>query len=124
MKVTIVKEFRFESAHHLPGHPGKCRQYHGHSYKLQVGVEGEIGDGNDMVMDFSELKSIVNEQIVEEMDHKLLNDLSHLENFPCYRPTAELMVSWMVDRLYILLPGLKLVRLWETDTSFAEVILP
>ncbi|WP_218032189.1 6-pyruvoyl trahydropterin synthase family protein [Dictyobacter kobayashii] len=68
----ITKEFAFEAAHHLPNHRGKCRRPHGHSYRLQISLRGPIlqapGESSDgMVMDFDDLKSIVNATIIENL---------------------------------------------------------
>ena len=131
MKVMIVKEFRFEAAHHLPFHEGGCRRLHGHSYRLQIGIGEELkntyGPETGMVMDFSRLKRIVNEQIVAEFDHQCLNDINPLCGegempWPGDTPTAEMMSIWIMNRLAPHIP-IKLVRLWETETSYAEVVL-
>lgn len=130
MKVTVVKEFRFEAAHRLPFHEGACQRLHGHSYKLQIGVEGELGVAGPetgMVIDFSNLKRIVNEQIIAELDHQCLNEIAPVCYsgeliWPANTPTAESMVLWIAQRLIAYLP-VKFVRLWETETSYAEVVL-
>ena len=75
--LRITKEFRFEGAHALPGYDGRCRNIHGHSYILYVTVKGEPLNGTDspkegMVVDFKELKSIVNENIIDIYDHALI----------------------------------------------------
>lgn len=129
MNITVVKEFTFESAHFLPDYQGKCRHMHGHSYKLLVGVIDEIDSVSNMVIDFSQLKKIVNDSIVEELDHKLLNEVdtrSYGTEFPKNTPTAERMVEWVVDVLRNVLYSnyisarLNFVRLYETETSYAE----
>lgn len=135
MKVRVTKLFTFESAHHLPSYPGKCRTPHGHSYKLEVTVEreGNFGPAEDwreaMTMDFGTLKHIVKEQIVDQLDHKDLNTVT-LPGFPNHMTTAENMVAWMwellvaqIDAAY-LSEGVQLVavRLWETATCYAEVV--
>ena len=125
MNVTIVKEFQFEAAHFLPNHLGCCKNIHGHSYRLQVGIVGEPkpfpGTPDEgMVKDFSDLKQIVNRHIVDNLDHTMMNNLFDLKGFPHYRPTAELMAIWMFEILSEYLP-VKFIRLWETATSYAEV---
>lgn len=114
-KIKIRKEFEFESAHHLPSHSGKCKSLHGHSYKLAVTIEGEINK-NGMVMDFSDLRTIVKYEVVELLDHKYLNDVFDFE------PTAEQMVTWIWDKLEPYLP-LSKIELWETSESCAILTL-
>ena len=126
MKTThVVKEFKFEAAHYLPNYEGACANMHGHSYKLQVAVSGSI-EKNGMVLDFAELKKIVNMLIIQHLDHVCLNEVPKFFGFPVDMPTAENMVVWMAERLTIPLQreGAKLafVKLWETDTSFAMQI--
>src|SRR5690349_2411054 len=105
----ITREFTFEAAHHLPGHRGKCRRPHGHSYRLQVSLRGPIIEApgqsdHGMVMDFEDLKRIVDATILEHlvpsvprgdaaepienggMDHNDLNALTGI------RTTAENLV--------------------------------
>ncbi len=120
--LTITKLFEFEAAHFLPNHKGKCKEVHGHSYKLEVEVAAGNGDycyldDNDMIMDFGDLKAIVNEYIEEKLDHKFLND-SILKT-----PTAENMTMIIAAFLNENLPApfkVMRVRLWETSTSYAE----
>ena len=113
--LTVCKEFEFHAAHHLPCHDGKCKNVHGHGYVLEVEVAGglrEYGPDTGMIIDFSDLKRIVNEEVIEKLDHKNLNDL--FEN-----PTAEVMVNWIAGVLSLSLQVIR-VRLYETRTSYAE----
>jgi len=134
MEITVVKEFTFDAAHYLPNHPGKCQNTHGHTYRLQIGVKGPVDIEEGMVMDFGMLKDVVNDYIVEYLDHKYLNNFAgkslpnapHGKIFP-HIPTAEAMVEWMVVMLEDIieketegLAKLQLVRLYETPTSYAE----
>lgn len=117
--ITVTKQFEFEAAHCLENHPGKCKHLHGHSYKLEVEVAGEVLSETGMIIDFGDLKAIVNEQVVEKLDHRLLNEVF---NFPA---TAENMVKWIADQLEDRLAEysnveLVRVRLWETSSSYAE----
>lgn len=117
--ISVCKTFRFEAAHHLPEHEGKCRNLHGHSYVLEVEVQGNEEDiifANNlkeaMVIDFSSLK----ETIMAEFycyDHADLNLYFNI-------PTAEVMVMYFVSCLKGKLPGLCRVRLYETVNSYAE----
>ena len=106
--MRIRRSFRFEAAHHLPRHPGKCRELHGHSYLLVVAVERPIDADTGMVMDFADLKACVRREVVDRLDHCCVNDL--IEN-----PTAEEMAIWIWDRLHPQLPGLDEIELHETD---------
>lgn len=117
---TIVKEFMFDAAHKLDGHKGHCKNIHGHTYRLQVGVYGPIKDepgasDDGMVLDFEELKQIVKAEIINKLDHQFINDI-----LP-FRPTAENMAVWMVQVLRQAGLPVKFVRLYETPTSFVEI---
>lgn len=120
---TVTKVFMFEASHHLPHYVGACHNLHGHSYKLEVTVRGNvIADTNNpkcgMIIDFKDLKQIVNEVAVDKYDHSYLNDF-----FP--NPTAEIMVEQIATDIITKLPkDIHLVscKLWETTTSYAEFI--
>ena len=120
--ITVTKRFSFEACHHLPYYKGACHNIHGHSYKLDVTVGGEvIEDKNNekcgMIIDFKDLKEIVN-RVVNHLDHSDLNE--YFEN-----PTAETMVNDIGIIISHNLPNniyLVSVKLWETDTSYAEYI--
>lgn len=120
--ISITKIVEFEAAHYLPAHAGKCKNLHGHSYRLEVTVAPspveketvELEDG--MVMDFGDLKDILRSMIDHHFDHQCINDWFS-------GPTAERMVVWMRDYLPTFLPDdveLVAIRLWETSTSYAE----
>ena len=139
MIVRITKEFKFEMAHALYGYDGVCANIHGHSYRLWVTVRGEVKNENGhtkdgMLMDFTDLKSIVKPAIVDKYDHSLvLNansphanlDLSAFNKvyYLDYQPTSENLVldfaNFIKEQLPIGVELLKLV-LSETATSFAE----
>lgn len=116
--VEITKIFEFEAAHYLPYHKGLCKNLHGHSYRLEVTIAGEIqkeGEERGMVMDFGHLKKIAKVQILNEFDHSNLNKL--FDN-----PTAEIMVKAIALQIQLCLhANIKVakVRLWETSTSYA-----
>lgn len=105
--MRIRRRFRFEAAHRLPRHPGKCRNLHGHSYCLVVTVERPVDPVTGMGMDFADLKLVVGREVVERLDHRSLNEV--IEN-----PTAEEMAVWIWKRLADSLPGLTEVELHET----------
>jgi len=120
MEITVVKEFTFDAAHYLPNHPGKCKNIHGHTYRLQVGYKGDINPDTGMVIDFSDIKELVKEEIVDKLDHQFLNQLSSTDGFPSHLSTAENMVIWIVNKLIPIAGRLCFVRLYETPTSYAE----
>ena len=105
--MIVRRRVGFESAHHLPEHPGKCKELHGHSYELVVAVDRGVCGTSGMVLDFSDLKHVVRKEVVELLDHRLVNDV--LPN-----PTAELMAQWIWQRLSPKLTGLAEVELHET----------
>jgi len=105
--VRVRRRFRFEAAHRLPRHEGKCRELHGHSYEVVISVERPVDESSGMVIDFSDLKQIVRRQAIDKLDHRCLNDL--IDN-----PTAENMAEWIWRRLVGELPGLVEVELCET----------
>lgn len=140
--IRITKEFKFETGHALYGYDGLCKNVHGHSYKLSVTLLGTpITDPNHvkygMVMDFSDLKKIVNETIVTPFDHatvlnvdsphKELADTMEIRGHKImrvqYQPTSEMMVLDFAEKIKARLPEqLKLhhLILRETETSYAE----
>ncbi|HUP44654.1 MAG TPA: 6-carboxytetrahydropterin synthase QueD [Thermoanaerobaculia bacterium] len=111
--VELVKDFRFEAAHYLPnvaeGH--KCRRIHGHSFRGEVAVRGQVGERSGWVMDFADLKRVV-DPLLARLDHYFLNEIDGLQN-----PTSEILAIWIWDRLAPSLPGLHRVTIEETCTS-------
>jgi len=139
--VRVTKIFRFEMAHALWGYDGLCKNIHGHSYVLEVTVSGTpIEDQEDkklgMVIDFGELKRVVNKYIVDIFDHSLiLNEKAPVEKFTDvqdmfdrktwfdFQPTAENLVIHFANILMAQLPlkiKLHSIRLYETVNSYAE----
>jgi 6-pyruvoyltetrahydropterin/6-carboxytetrahydropterin synthase len=109
----IRKHFRFEAAHVLPFHPGKCARLHGHSYRLEVAVRGPIksrGSARGMIEDFDKIERIVGERVVDRLDHHNLND--RIEN-----PTVENILLWIWKQLEPKLRTLDELVLWETATA-------
>ena len=141
-KIRITKMFSFETGHALYGYDGKCRNVHGHSYKLSVTVIGKpISDSNHvkhgMVIDFGDLKRIVKEEIVDVFDHATvfnkntphvelameLKNRGHNVLLVDYQPTSEMMVIDFAEKIGKRLPpeiALHSIKLQETETSFAE----
>lgn len=140
--IRITKQFSFETGHALYGYDGKCKNVHGHSYKLSVTVSGSpISDTNNvkygMVIDFGDLKKIVNEEIVDVFDHATvfnkntphvelameLKKRGHHVLLVDYQPTSEMMVIDFAEKIQKRLPEnitLHSIKLQETETSFAE----
>lgn len=140
--IRITKQFNFETGHALYGYDGKCRNVHGHSYKLSVTVLGQPIEDNTnvkfgMVIDFGDLKKIVKEEIVDQFDHatvfnkntphvELANELKkrgHHVLLVDYQPTSEMMVIDFASKIKSRLPdNIKLhsIKLQETETSYAE----
>lgn len=71
-RLTLTKTFRFEASHVLPKHPGKCSRLHGHSWVLDVTVDGEVDPETGFVVDYSRLGDIVNQYVIQEVDHQHL----------------------------------------------------
>ena len=141
-KIRITKKFRFEAAHALYGYDGKCKNIHGHNYKLFVTVVGSpTSDSSNvkfgMVMDFDDLKKIVKAEIIKEFDHsvifnknsphkKLADDLiknGHKVVLADYQPTIEEMIIDFANKISSKLPSeirLHSLKLEETETSYSE----
>ena len=141
-KIRITKLFSCETGHALYGYDGKCRNVHGHSYKLSVTVVGvPINDPNHvkygMVIDFTDLKKIVKEEIVDVFDHatvfnkntphvelaKELEQRGHNVLLVNYQPTSEMMVIDFAQKIKLRLPStiaLHSLKLQETESSYAE----
>ena len=111
--MIIYKQFSFDSAHFLPNVPEghKCREMHGHTYHLTIFAEGELVEPEGWVLDFTDLKHVV-KPIIDQLDHKLLNNISGLEN-----PTSEVLATWLWKQIKPSLPALKHIELKETPTS-------
>lgn len=105
--MRVRRRFTFEAAHRLPHHPGKCRNLHGHSYRLTVTVDRPIDPATGMAVDFADIKEVVGRQVTGVLDHRSINDF--IEN-----PTAEVMSVWIWKRLVEELGGLTEIELFET----------
>lgn len=136
--MKITKIFSFDSSHMLDGHDGKCQNLHGHTYKLEITVsDGLIQGGakDGMVMDFTDLKTIVKQEIIDAFDHAFIYDGGNgresqiaalLESWNMKtlrlncRTTAENMSIEMFSRLKRAGLNVCSVKLWETPSSCAE----
>jgi len=119
MKVCVTKAFTFDAAHNLINYKGKCEALHGHTYRLEVTVCGTPNElENGLLMDFGDLKDLVNKEVLSKLDHSYLND--HFE-----QPSTELVAMWVfetikphVEKLGLVLTS---VKLFETATSWVEI---
>ena len=139
--VRITKRFSFEAAHALDGYDGLCKNIHGHSYILYVTLKGRVSEKPDdpklgMLIDFSSLKSIINDNIIKKFDHALMvkegSELTKsgvickiqntLISLP-FQPTCENLIVYFAEIISKLLPDnitLHSLKLYETETSYAE----
>lgn len=116
IQVSVTKKFEMCCAHYLPYHTGKCKDMHGHNYKIEVTAKGVLHSGSGpesgMVKDFYQVSKDVHELILDRYDHKLLNDFF-------YNPTAEILAVIWLEELSAINPGYCKVTVWETDDCFA-----
>ncbi|WP_112181067.1 MULTISPECIES: 6-carboxytetrahydropterin synthase QueD [Paraliobacillus] len=119
-RVMVSKEFTFDAAHHLHCYQGKCKNLHGHTYKVIFGISGMV-DEIGLVIDFGDIKEIWKEEIEIHLDHRYLND-----TLPNMNTTAENMVVWIYQKMEKALEThathfrVEFVKLYETPTSYAE----
>ncbi len=105
--MKLMREFRFEASHKIPNHEGLCNRIHGHSYNLFISVEGPVDARTGMVVDFDEMSRLVQERVLDKLDHGFLNDYIPL-------PSCESISVWIWDQLKGSLPHLSEVQLYET----------
>lgn len=136
--MRVSRSFTFDAAHMLDTHDGKCKNLHGHTYRLEVCVKGDLikqGPKAGMVIDFADLKSIVNAEIIDRLDHALLYDETNPQESELAsllqkwqrktyafsgRTTAENMSVHIYDKLVSVGLMVDYVRLYETPSSFCE----
>lgn len=116
MRVRLIKTFTFEAAHFLPSFPEghKCRRMHGHSFKVDIVVEGDIPKGQHHLIDYGDIKAIT-DPIHDQIDHRCLNEIKGLEN-----PTSEMIAVWLWERIQPRLPILTEIVVYETCSSRCE----
>jgi len=116
MIVRLSKSFRFEAAHELPTFPEghKCRRLHGHSFRFDVIVEGEVAEEKGYLIDYGDIKRVT-DPIVRRLDHYYLNEIEGLEN-----PTSEVIARWIWRQLKPQLPLLASIVVHETCSSTCE----
>jgi 6-pyruvoyltetrahydropterin/6-carboxytetrahydropterin synthase len=120
---SVTKIVKFDAAHALPGYPGECANLHGHTWKVEIEValadnSSYNPDKDQMLIDFSDLKTIIKQSFLDMVDHNHLNDIEGLEY-----PSAENITLWIKRRLYNAFPGivqLARIRVWESEDSYAE----
>ena len=116
MNVRLVHEFRFEAAHKLPKVPSghKCARLHGHSFKIEVAIDGPVNEETGWFIDYAKLYDAW-EPLHEVLDHNYLNDVEGLEN-----PTSELLARWIWQKLRPSLPELSRITVFETCDARCE----
>jgi 6-pyruvoyltetrahydropterin/6-carboxytetrahydropterin synthase len=124
-RVLVSKEFTFDASHHLHNYEGKCKNLHGHTYKVIFGISGYVDD-RGLMIDFGDIKEIWKSDIEIYLDHRYLN-----ETLPPMNTTAENIVVWIYEKMVEALnteenlkkykgARVEFVRLYETPTSYAE----
>jgi len=112
----LTKRFTFEAAHRLLNYAGKCKNLHGHTYLLEVTIKGKLNQKTGMVMDFEDIKKIVDKFVLKKLDHQYINKIIKV-------PTAENIVQWIWKVLSKSFKKynveLYMVKLWETSNSYA-----
>ena len=108
--MEVFRNFRFHSARHLPNLQDDhiCKKIHGHTFNLTVHVTGDINPKTGFIIDFFDIDTIVKSNILETIDHKLLNDISDLQN-----PTSENLCKWIWNILIDHIDGLSKIVLSE-----------
>ena len=116
MFIRLAKQFHFEAAHDLPTFPEghKCRRLHGHSFRFDVVVEGDVDPAKGYLIDYGDIKAAT-EPIVKRLDHYYLNEIEGLQN-----PTSEMLAVWIWKQLKPSLPMLSAIIVYETCTSTCE----
>ena len=105
--MILIREFKFDAAHYLAEYHGKCEKLHGHTYKLVVKLEG-TPDHEGMIMNFVELKKIVEDHVLQYLDHACINDFIG-------QPSAENIAKWVWEKLYPVFQKKENCRLYEIE---------
>lgn len=116
MFVRLTKTFRFEAAHLLPSFPPghKCRRLHGHSFRVDVCIAGDVPEDRGYLLDYGDIRTAV-DPLMKQLDHYYLNEIPGLEN-----PTSEMIAKWLWDRIKPALPLLECITVHETCTTTCE----
>jgi 6-pyruvoyltetrahydropterin/6-carboxytetrahydropterin synthase len=137
-EVKVCKIFTFDSAHQLIGHKGKCANVHGHTYKLEVLLKGKLQGPDNItdegfVIDFSDVKRMVKDLVVDDLDHsfiaagnepviRTLMETKSKVSILGFRTTAENLCMYICHKLREAGLPVFSIKLWETPTSWAEVL--
>lgn len=114
MRASVTKKFKFEAAHRITNTEAKCRNLHGHTFRLEVVVGGEIDESSNMVIMSNDVKKIVHEKVINIVDHSCFNDTFE------WNPTGENIAMWIWKQLENAFPGkctLDKIVLYMTDTT-------
>jgi len=116
VRVRLTRDFTFEAAHLLPKAPEghKCRRLHGHSFRVEVCVEGEVDPTTGWLLDYGEIKRLI-EPLRAQLDHYYLNEVNGLSN-----ATSENLAAWIWERLRPSLPSLAKITVHETCEARCE----
>ncbi len=114
MRIELTREFTFEAAHRLPMVPPdhKCARMHGHSFRVEVALNGEIDPVMGWLVDFADVTAAVEPLLKSRLDHRTLNDVPGLEN-----PTSERLCVWLWQELTPILPNVVAITVAETCTA-------
>ncbi|MEK6535898.1 MAG: 6-carboxytetrahydropterin synthase QueD [Actinomycetota bacterium] len=118
--MRIFKSFQIEAAHYLPNvsDDHKCKRLHGHSFRVEIHVSGDVGEQSGWVTDFAEISRVFR-PVFEALDHRCLNEVEGLEN-----PTSENLAAWIWRRIEAELPGLAKIVVLETPSSGCQYAGP
>lgn len=122
MSAIITKKFRFEAAHHLPQFPEghKCRRLHGHSFRVEIKVKGQINPDTGIIIDFGDIKKVT-KPYIEMLDHYCLNEVGEEKGIDLLKlPSSENICKWLFHELEPKLEGLHSVVVHETCTCSCE----
>lgn len=121
---TIFKDFTFAAAHSIRGHMGGCENLHGHNYRVRVLLEAQRLDGLGMVLDFADLKAMM-EEVLGPFDHRVINDIPPFDRV---NTTAELLSEHVFRQMAARVDDdrvrVRRVEVWENDTSCARFERP
>ena len=116
-KATITKKLVFDSAHYITDHDGKCKNLHGGRYDIEISIKDRIDPMTGFVIDYSLIKNITKNLVINKFDHKTLNltcpELS-------WRSSTEFLAIVIWEILIEYLPNLKKIKIYETETSYCE----
>lgn len=115
--MKAIKDFCFSAAHSLAKvHDGhKCKNLHGHNYRVRIECQSDSLDDKDMVIDFDDIKFVV-KPIIDRLDHRNINDVVGYDN-----TTAEWLCRWIATQIRVQLPFLSAIEVWETETCGARL---